>query len=289
MTDISKGDTGAPTSGPNPVMVATDPLKQVQLTSNPTIEIGQVAIDGDDGNGLVGAKTDSVWDGVAAGASWTALFKYIATKIEAVRAAIVTLTSAATPAGSNLIGKIGIDQTTPGTTDHVTASGYSSVKRISMTRPADTAAYIAGDLFGANTAVNISNVMIFSPARGPDYTSVLSRVHAKINDANFAGKRIRLHFHRDLPTLTVGDNGAFNNGGAATESSKIGTVDLTFGLYASSDGFVKAYAGMPDAASWVLEPSSSTTNIFVLVEVLDALTPASGKILTVALELIGQN
>lgn len=43
---------------------------------------------GDDGLTLHGSKGDAVWDGAIATPTWTALFKYIGTKLEALRALI---------------------------------------------------------------------------------------------------------------------------------------------------------------------------------------------------------
>jgi hypothetical protein len=64
------------------------------------------------------------------------------------------LAAAATPAGSNLIGKVGIDQTTDGTTNRVTVGG---VTLVDVTLTLDTSAYASGDLL-ADTQV-VSNAM----------------------------------------------------------------------------------------------------------------------------------
>jgi hypothetical protein len=46
---------------------------------------------GDDTNSLMGSASDAVWDGSATSPTWTALKKYIATKLEAVRALLSTI------------------------------------------------------------------------------------------------------------------------------------------------------------------------------------------------------
>lgn len=94
-------------------------------------------ISGDDGAVILGAKSDAVWDGSAASPTWTALYKYFGTKIEAVRALLagtLTVAAHALTAGSAIIGKVGIDQTTPGTTDSVTvATGQGAGATIGAT------------------------------------------------------------------------------------------------------------------------------------------------------------
>lgn len=56
----------------------------------------------------------------------------------------------AIPAGSAIIGKVGIDQTTPGTTDRVTVGG---VTLVDVTLSLDTGAYANGDLLADTQAV----------------------------------------------------------------------------------------------------------------------------------------
>src|SRR5689334_13475975 len=56
-------------------------------------------------------------------------------------------------AGSALVGKVGIDQTTPGTTDRTTSGGAKASVAVEFTRPADTTAYAALDVIGVNLTV----------------------------------------------------------------------------------------------------------------------------------------
>jgi hypothetical protein len=50
---------------------------------------------GDDGGVLAGQAGDVAWDGVAASPSWTALYKYMATKLEAMRAILASQAASA--------------------------------------------------------------------------------------------------------------------------------------------------------------------------------------------------
>lgn len=50
--------------------------------------------------------------------------------------------------GTNVIGKVGIDQATPGTTDSVTVKAAGHSTTVTITRPATTPTYTAGQLIG---------------------------------------------------------------------------------------------------------------------------------------------
>lgn len=69
------------------------------------------------------------------------------------------LTGIVLAAGTNLIGKVGIDQTTPGTSDSVTVKSAGHAAAVTITRPADTTAYTAGDAIGdtAGSAILVFN------------------------------------------------------------------------------------------------------------------------------------
>ncbi len=73
--------------------------------------------------------------------------------------------SAALPAGTALIGKVGIDQTTPGTTNEVTASGFTPGVTATYARPADNTAYSIGDLIGNSGTANLVVPISFTVAR----------------------------------------------------------------------------------------------------------------------------
>lgn len=70
--------------------------------------------------------------------------------VSATTQRMVLATDVGLPAGSNIVGKVGIDQTTPGTTDRVTVGG---VTLIDVTLSLDTGAYANGDLLADTQAV----------------------------------------------------------------------------------------------------------------------------------------
>lgn len=73
--------------------------------------------------------------------------------------------NAALPAGTALIGKVGIDQTTPGTTNAVQAGGYTPRVTATYARPADNTAYSIGDLIGNSGTANLVVPISFTVAR----------------------------------------------------------------------------------------------------------------------------
>ncbi len=161
----------------------------------------------------------------------------------------------------------------------------------SITRQANTTPYAANQLLGGSASVNSAlNVIAIDIAYTPNALMTFTRARVKINDSAWAGKQVKLHVYKDLPTLTVADGGNFNSGGAATESNKIGEVTVTFGS-ATSDSYVKGY-GKPDdgAPFWLLDPSQDTTKVYVVVETLSAVsTPAASKTLAVVFESPNQS
>src|SRR5258708_5254537 len=91
----------------------------------------------------LGAKADTAATTDTGTFSLIALFK----RLLSSTTTFITSCPAATPAGANLIGKVGIDQPTPGTTDSVTvATGQGAGATIGATADAVVAAGAVGTL-----------------------------------------------------------------------------------------------------------------------------------------------
>lgn len=118
------------TDGVRPRTVLTDSSGNLQVGQTGTWTVGATIADGSDV--AEGAVADAV---VAAGAagSVSAKLRRLTTDLSTV----ATNTGAATPAGSAIIGKVGIDQTTPGTTNLVALAANQSVNvaQINATTP----------------------------------------------------------------------------------------------------------------------------------------------------------
>ena len=101
-----------------------------------------------------GAKADAAWDGAAASASVVAILKRLAT----------TALSPILAAGTAIIGRVGIDQTTPGTTNKVSIGTDGAV--------ALSAALPAGEAHLGEIGGNIGRfVWPFGPSTSITYTA----------------------------------------------------------------------------------------------------------------------
>jgi len=129
-------------------------------------------------------------------------------------ATIATNTGAAIPAGSAIIGKVSLDQTTPGTTNNVAASvnGVLTNPTSTLTLTATTTAYTAGQLIAnsatAGSVVNPSFV-IANSAGG----AVISRLRLSTNDTTataWGAQTIQVDLWTVTPTWTNGDRGTWS-------------------------------------------------------------------------------
>lgn len=158
--------------------------------------------------------------------------------------------------------------------------GNSAVVRATMTRPNDTNTYASGDLVANNTAAGSVVPIVLAVARAADKTVVIPRIRLKKSGTSVVNAVFRAHAYKDSPTVSNGDNGAW----LTTESNYIGYMDITMDRVFSdaAKGF-----GVPAVGSqWILDPSTGTQNIFILLEARAAYTPAAQEVFTVAAECL---
>ena len=135
-------------------------------------------------------------------------------------ASIVTNTaSTVLAAGSALIGKVGIDQTTPGTTDSVSLKTQAFGAYRTVTRAANTTAYTANDVVGGAIDLGVmgpsgARILLQSIQLLPRITAVPTGM------ANF-----RLALYSVTPPSAIADNGAWTLA-AADLASFLGLFDL---------------------------------------------------------------
>jgi hypothetical protein len=72
----------------------------------------------------------------------------------------------ALPAGTAVVGKLGIDQTTPGTTDSVSVKSQGYAAKVVVTRPNNSAPYAAGDVVGDQAGSAVITFPNCAPAAG---------------------------------------------------------------------------------------------------------------------------
>ena len=105
------------------------------------------------------------------------------------------------------------------------------VLRASFVRPADTTAYAANDLVANSTTAAQVTPLSFN-AGGATEAVVVRRAIIRKSGTSLTNASFRLHLLSSLPTLSVGDNGAFDNSNIlAIDDGRFlcGTFDVTIG------------------------------------------------------------
>jgi hypothetical protein len=186
------------------------------------------------------------------------------------------VTSVAT-AGSAVIGKVGTDQTTPGTTDRVTTGDMVNISA-TFTRPANTTAYASGQLVANNvTAGSVTPMAFLLVSRYTGGAFRISRVRLNKSSVVVTNASFRLHLYNTVaPSLVNGDGGVWlSNGG----TSYLGSVDIS-----TDKAFTDAAAGVAVFGDNALKLASGST-IWGLLEARGAYTPTSAEVFIVILEV----
>jgi hypothetical protein len=156
-----------------------------------------------------------------------------------------------------------------------------------FTRPADTTAYASGDLVANNTTAGSVTPLSWSIHRSPSGSIRINRVKIKKSGTSVTNATFRVHLYAIAPTVTNGDNGAWNS----IEAGYLGFVDVVVDK-AFSDG--ASGHGLPILSSLCYQLDvklpgtsdlASAKKIYGLVEARGAYTPVSGEVITVALEI----
>ena len=182
-------------------------------------------------------------------------------------------------AGSNIIGKVGIDQTTPGTTNLISvtnAGGYSAA--VSLTRTNDTNVYAARDVIGAATG---STAALTFPTMGPSAGRIMvtsAQLELDITAVISGMTSFTLYLYNVTPPSALGDNAAFDipSGDRASFLGKIslGTpVDEGSTLYVETNGINKQF-------------KLSGTSIFAYLVTEGTYTPAASSVFVVTLHAV---
>lgn len=137
-------------------------------------------------------------------------------------ATIATAVAAATPAGTNLMGKVGIDQTTPGTTNGVVINSLPSqafYQKTTITRSNNVTAYPANGVVGG--ALDLG---VLGPSGGIvmiNFTSLMREATAILSGET----TYRLHLYNVTPPSALADNATWDLP-SGDRASYLGYVDL---------------------------------------------------------------
>ena len=166
----------------------------------------------------------------------------------------------------------------PNTVGALTTGGQV-VAGSTITRPANTTAYVAGYLVANSTTAGSVTYPTVAAARGTNIVSVATRCSIKKTGTSLTNAIFRVHFYNAQPTVTNGDGAAWLTGSA----NYLGFFDVTC-TQVFSDGAIGV--GIPGSGSMMtFAPASGTSNLYFLIEARAAYTPISGEVFTVSLEV----
>ena len=180
-------------------------------------------------------------------------------------ASSVAVTSIA--AGTNLIGKVGIDQTTPGTTESVTVKTGAHSFTISITRPSDTTAYAINDAIGDTGG---SAILAFTNmCRSGGGEIYITSVELELDVATSTIGATTLRLYNANPTA-IADNAAWDipsgDRGKYLGKVKLGTpVDEGSTMFVDNDQINK-------------QITMTGTTLYAILTTDTAFTPASATV-----------
>jgi hypothetical protein len=122
--------------------------------------------------------------------------------------AAVTAITNQLPAGINILGKVGIDQTTPGTTDSVTIKSTAHTTSVTVTRPANVTQYAVNDAIGDTGG---SAIMTFANMGIAGNNIYITGISIMWNSATLptANANLTARFYNASPTA-IADNAAWD-------------------------------------------------------------------------------
>lgn len=171
-------------------------------------------------------------------------------------------------AGSNIIGKVGIDQTTDGTTNAVFVKSTGHSATVNITRPSDTTAYAAGDVIGDTGGSAIFTFSNMARAAGDIIiTSVELEIDASSVPSGMTGFNLRLY---NASPTAIADNAAWDlpsgDRGKYLGKISLGTpVDEGSTLFIDNDNIGK-------------QITLTSTNLYVELQTVGAFTPSSATV-----------
>jgi hypothetical protein len=201
------------------------------------------------------------------------------------------------PAGAAKIGNVGIDQTTPGTTNLVQVGGslpagtsvigvttaiIATPTASTMTRPANTTAYAVGALVANSVTAGSVVPLSFTAARIAAGNFAVRTALLKKSGSIITNAAFRLHLFSASPTIaTTGDAGVFATvvSGSATY---LGYFDILF-MQAFADGAIGS--GAPWVGNEIDVALASGQTVYGLLEARGAYTPASAETFTASLQV----
>lgn len=177
----------------------------------------------------------------------------------------------------------------PNGTDDPLPTAGSAVATALFVGPSGAKSYVSGDLIAdstnaatvnANVTPGSAGIMVLAVARAADKTGLIRRARLKTTDTAFAGKNVRVHFYKDRPTVSNGDDAAY----LTTESNHIGYVDINLDRHFTD--YEKGIGVPAVGGEIVFEPSLGTVNIYAVLECRGTVTGTASKSWVLAVEVL---
>lgn len=158
-----------------------------------------------------------------------------------------------------------------------------------LTRPANTTAYTAGDSISNNATAGSVTALTATLSDVNDDPIFISEILVASTDTGLAGKRVRAYVFNSDPTASTGvgggDNAAFSQKVAGYIGSFSGRLEAGF-----SDGTVGRLvpsfqlstdttdtAGSPAGGFLITKPTSGAKTLFIQYQAIDAFTPSANS------------
>jgi hypothetical protein len=179
-------------------------------------------------------------------------------------------------AGSAIIGKVGIDQTTPGTSDSVTVKSGTVQSYQSAARPSDNAPYLAGDIIGTATGSTAAITFSLLGNIGKVIRITGSRLEIDVAAIPSGMTSFRLHLYNITPPSALGDNAPWDLPDI-DRAAYLGYVDLGAPVDVGSTLYVQQTGLDYDFLM------GATTSLFGYLVTNGAYTPTSAAVKSITL------
>jgi hypothetical protein len=173
--------------------------------------------------------------------------------------------------------------------------GNATVQGGSFTRPANTTAYAANQLYANSTTAGSVLPISAAACRVNGGHGAILAASLSISNPLASGSSFRLHIFKGTTsspfvTTAVGDGGTWTGNVALVGAIERGTIDINLTDKGSdgAKGWGTRNVGSTANAGGMIpfDCNAGVQNLYVLIETLGAYTPTSGETATVALEVV---
>ena len=155
--------------------------------------------------------------------------------------------------------------------EYISTGGITSLIPTSFTRPANTTPYTALDVVSnstsAPTLLTFENMGYY-----PEHSGYITKARILTNQSTNTA-RFRLHLYHTAPTA-INDNSPYTLL-YANKEKRIGAID--FGVCGTEGSGSDAASAMNATLRLAYNCAEGSTNLYGILETLDAFTPASGQ------------